>query len=81
MHLIAVGTNVKKTETRDTSFSSCQNIKAGATGLVERVGAGSPVGHEHGETDSLEDASESADSDGVEGTLLSCNLGDELDDC
>ncbi len=46
--------------------------------LVEWVGAGAPPGHEHGETDSLEDAGQGADSDGVERALLSGDLGDEL---
>ena len=46
--------------------------------LVEGVGAGSPVGEEHAETDSLEHAGESTDGDGVHGTLLSEDLGDNL---
>ena len=37
-----------------------------------------PPGHEHGKTDGLEDTCEGADGDGVEGTLLGENLGDEL---
>lgn len=39
---------------------------------------GSPPGEEEGETDSLEDAGEAADEDGVEWALLGENLCDEL---
>ena len=46
--------------------------------LVEGVGAGSPVGEEQAETDSLEDAGKSADGDGVHGALLGDDLGDNL---
>ena len=46
--------------------------------LVEGVGAGSPVGEEQAETDSLEHAGNSADGDGVHGTLLGDDLGDDL---
>lgn len=49
-----------------------------ATDLLEWVGAGSPVGEEHGETDSLEDAGKSADGNGVKRTLLGEDSGDEL---
>merc|ERR1711939_1060551 len=45
--------------------------------LVEWVGAGAPPGHEHGETDGLEDAGEGTDGDGVERALLGEDLGDE----
>ena len=48
------------------------------TYLVEGVGAGSPVGEEQAEADSLEDAGNSADGDGVHGTLLGDDLGDDL---
>lgn len=48
------------------------------TYLVEGVGAGSPVGEEHGETDGLSDAGSSTDGDGVQGTLLGDDLGDDL---
>ena len=50
----------------------------GARRLVEGVGAGSPVGEEQAETDSLEDAGNSADGDGVHGALLGDDLGDNL---
>lgn len=46
--------------------------------LVEGVGAGSPVGEEQAEADSLEDAGNSADGNGVERALLSKDLGDNL---
>jgi hypothetical protein len=46
--------------------------------LVEGVGAGSPVGEEHAEADGLEDAGDGTDSNGVERTLLSEDLGDDL---
>lgn len=46
--------------------------------LLERVGASAPVGEEERETDSLEDTSDGADSNGVKRTLLSDDLGDEL---
>jgi hypothetical protein len=40
---------------------------------------GSPPGEEKGETDSLEDTGNSTDGDGVERSLLSEDLGNELD--
>ena len=46
--------------------------------LVEGVGAGSPVGEEQAEADSLEHAGNSADVDGVHGALLGDDLGDDL---
>lgn len=46
--------------------------------LVERVGTRAPPSHEHGQADSLEDASEGADSHGVKRALLGEDLGDEL---
>jgi hypothetical protein len=46
--------------------------------LVEWVRACAPPGHKHCQTDSLEDASKSANSDGVEWALLGDDLGDEL---
>jgi hypothetical protein len=46
--------------------------------LLEGVGAGAPVGEEQGETDSLEDAGNSADGDGVKRALLGDDLGDDL---
>ena len=46
--------------------------------LVEEVGAGSPVGEEQAEADSLEHAGNSADGDGVHGALLGDDLGDNL---
>ena len=45
--------------------------------LVKRVGAGTPVGEEHAEADRLEDAGESTNGNGVEGTLLGEDLGDD----
>ena len=48
--------------------------------LVEGVGAGAPVDHEHGEADSLEHTGESTDRDLVHGALLGGNLGDDLCD-
>jgi hypothetical protein len=49
-----------------------------ATRLVEGVGAGSPVGEEQAEPDGLEHAGEGTDGNGVHGTLLGDNLGDDL---
>lgn len=49
--------------------------------LLEGVGAGAPVGEEDAEADSLEDAGKSTDGDGVEGTLLSDDLCNELGKC
>ncbi len=49
--------------------------------LVEWVGAGAPPGHEHGETDSLEDAGKSADSNGVERAFFGEDLCNELWTC
>ena len=46
--------------------------------LVEGVGAGSPVGEEQAETDSLEDAAHGADGNGISRTLLGDDLGDDL---
>jgi len=46
--------------------------------LVEGVGAGSPVGEEHAESDSLERAGKSTNGNGVHGALLSEDLGDNL---
>jgi hypothetical protein len=46
--------------------------------LVEGVGAGSPVGEEHAEANSLEDTGNGADSNGVERTLLGEDLRDNL---
>jgi hypothetical protein len=37
-----------------------------------------PVGEEHAEADGLEDAGDGTDSNGVERTLLSEDLGDDL---
>ena len=51
-----------------------------ATGrLVKGVGAGSPVGEEQAEADSLEDTGNGANSNGVKRTLLGEDLGDDLD--
>jgi hypothetical protein len=50
----------------------------GASRLVEGVGAGSPVGEEQAEADGLQYTGNSADGDGVHGTLLGDNLGDDL---
>lgn len=47
------------------------------TNLLERVVAGSPVGHEERKTDSLEHTGEGTDGDGVKRTLLGGDLGDE----
>lgn len=47
--------------------------------LLEWVGAGSPVGQEEGESNSLEDAGKSTNGDGVKWSLLSGDLGDELE--
>ena len=46
--------------------------------LLERVGACSPVGEEETEANCLKDTGECADGDGVHGTLLGEDLGDEL---
>jgi hypothetical protein len=55
--------------------------RCGARRLVEGVGAGSPVGEEHAETDGLEDAGKSTNGDGVHGALLGDDLGDNLLEC
>lgn len=47
--------------------------------LIEGVGARSPVGKEQAETDGLEDTSKGPHCNGVERTLLSENLRNELD--
>ena len=49
--------------------------------LVEGVGAGSPVGEEHAETDGLEDAGKGTNGNGVHGALLGDYLGDNLFTC
>jgi len=46
--------------------------------LVEGVGASSPVGEEHAESNSLHDAGKSTNSNSVDGALLSQDLGDDL---
>lgn len=46
--------------------------------LVERVGSCSPVGKEHAEADSLEDAADKGDGDGVHWAFLGDNLCDDL---
>ena len=46
--------------------------------LVEWVRPGAPEGEEHAETNSFEDAGESADGDCVEGTLFGNDLRDDL---
>jgi len=47
-----------------------------AARLVEGIGAGSPVGEEQAEADSLKDTGYGTDGDGVSGPLLGENLGD-----
>jgi len=49
-----------------------------AARLVEGIGAGSPVGEEQAEADSLKDTGYGTDGDGVSGPLLGENLGDNL---
>lgn len=49
--------------------------------LVKRVGAGTPVGEEHAEANSLEDAGNSTNGNCVHGALLSDDLGDNLHAC
>lgn len=51
---------------------------APAPNLVEGVGAGSPPGEEYRQTNSLKDLGNGAGSNGVEGSLLSEGLGNEL---
>ena len=63
--------------TMTTSSYLHQSIR-GRKRLVEWVGAGTPVGEEKGETDSLKDTGESTDSDGVKRALLGNDLGDDL---
>ena len=46
--------------------------------LVKGVGASAPPGEEHAQADRLKDTSQGADGDGVDGTLLGDDLGDEL---
>lgn len=48
--------------------------------LVERVGAGSPPPEHQAEADRLEDTGKSTDSNCVQRTPLSEDLGDELDE-
>lgn len=47
--------------------------------LLEWVGVGSPPGEEERQTDCLENAGKSADSDSIEWTLLRGDLCDELE--
>jgi hypothetical protein len=46
--------------------------------LVKGVGAGSPVGEEQTKANGFEDASYGTDSDGIERSLLSNELGNNL---
>lgn len=46
--------------------------------LVKGVGAGAPVGEEYAEADSLEDAGNGTNGNGVDGALLRDNLRDNL---
>ena len=46
--------------------------------VAERVGSGSPVGQEQTQADGLENASEGANGNGVERSLLGDDLRDEL---
>lgn len=46
--------------------------------LVEGVGAGTPVGEEHAQANSLEDAGNGTNGNCVNGALLGDNLGDDL---
>ena len=46
--------------------------------LVEWVVAGTPVGQDQAQPDSLEDACQSSDGNGVHWAFLSEDLGDEL---
>jgi hypothetical protein len=45
---------------------------------ASHTSAGSPVGEEQAEADSLKDSGNGANSDGVEGTLLGDDLGNDL---
>lgn len=49
-----------------------------ADDLLEWVGAGTPPGEEHAETDSLEHAGNNTNGDSVEWALLGDDGGDEL---
>ena len=78
--------NLKPTEVIvaycDSSLGSSIAFKraGAATTLpsVKWVGAGSPVGQEQAQANSLENASEGANGNGVERSLLGDDLGDEL---
>lgn len=52
--------------------------RSGVERLIEDAGAGAPVGQEHAKADRLHDASQYADGNLVQGSLLSRDLGDEL---
>lgn len=57
-----------------TRISSASLLQA----VAKRVGAGAPPGQEEGQADSLEDAGQGADGNGVKRALLGRDLGDEL---
>ena len=57
---------------------SSETLLAAAGSLVKGVGAGSPVGEEQAQANSLEDAGQSADGNGVEWAPLREDLRDEL---
>lgn len=56
-------------------------IKKAYNCLVERVGAGAPVGEEDAEADGLEDAGKGANGDLLKRALLGGDLGNELVVC
>ena len=58
--------------------ADCSKLNHTSRRLLEGVGAGSPVGEEHAEADGLEDTGKSTDGDGVKGTLLGQDLGEDL---
>lgn len=57
----------------------CALASTNHKGLVKRVVAGTPVGQDQAETDSLENTGKSADGDRIEGALLCEDLRDELE--
>lgn len=62
---------------RATTF--CALASTNHKGLVKWVVAGTPVGQDQAETDSLENTGKSADGDRIEGALLCEDLRDELE--
>ena len=61
-----------------STFPTLSDLSIKPIHLVKGVGARSPPGEEQAQADSLKDAGKSANSDGLSGTLLGEDLGNEL---